>query len=495
MLRPGWFPEYSPRDQKIFDTILDRIRDIFEQRNFQHIRTPAVEKNEVLLKGGETVANEIFGLHSIKPIKEHIYAITQYIETLWNIDDNKNLVIQKLLKYITTQEFQKEDLETLIQEKDQLIKWREYDEKLMKDKISELFWTNNNEWWLKKYSLHFDLTVPFARYTLDHLNELVFPFKRYQMQPVWRGERQQRGRFREFRQCDVDSIWKSWTSVGYRYGAETIATLQSAIQSVFSHYNIQKSFVSHVSHIGLTKAFLAFYLDNDDAKVKAVTDLLDKYYKKEHDVFATELQSLVSAELAEMILKLIETKDYSILSNYDEEAFQILDSTIITLQKLWAKIVFDITIVRGLGYYTDIVFETFLEEEIALGSICSGGGYEDFTKFLDPKQVYSWIGGSIGLSRLMEIILEQASSQDSIESYLFVNFEETFDAILSLYTRFLSEWKICELYPTAAKFGKQLEYADKKWISKVVILGTTEQQEAVYIIKDLATGEQQKIDI
>jgi histidyl-tRNA synthetase len=99
------------------------------------------------------------------------------------------------------------------------------------------------------------------------------------------------------------------------------------------------------------------------------------------------------------------------------------------------------------------------------------------------------------LGRFVYLAIEKIWSLPSSESYLFVNFEETFDGIQSLYTRFLSEWKICELYPTAAKFGKQLEYADKKWISKVVILGTTEQQEAVYIIKDLATGEQQKIDI
>jgi histidyl-tRNA synthetase len=94
--------------------------------------------------------------------------------------------------------------------------------------------------------------------------------------------------------------------------------------------------------------------------------------------------------------------------------------------------------VRGLGYYTDIVFETFLTEEISLGSICSGGGYEDFTKFLDPKQVYSGIGGSIGLSRLMELILEKANTYDTEDTYLFVHMEDTFDAILAVYMKFLS---------------------------------------------------------
>jgi histidyl-tRNA synthetase len=136
------------------------------------------------------------------------------------------------------------------------------------------------------------------------------------------------------------------------------------------------------------------------------------------------------------------------------------------------------------------VFETFLENEMSLWSICSGGWYQDFTKFIDPKQVFSWIWGSIWLSRLMEIMLAESDKVQSGVSYLLLNFEETFENILSLYTKFISDWKIVELYPTAAKFGKQLEYADKKGIRYAIILWSDELQKGIYKVKDLVTGEE-----
>lgn len=417
MYRPGGFPEYNPKEQKIFDQIQHIIRYVFTQRNFQHIWTPAVERNDILLKWWDTVANEIFGLVGLKDFDR------------WEIERAK-----------------------------------------------------------KDYSLHFDLTVPFARYTLDHLSELVFPFKRYQMQPVWRGERQQRWRFKEFWQCDVDSIWKSGSNIWYWYAVETISTLQSAIQSVFNTFQIQKSFVTHISHIWLTKSYLNTLLQ-DETKVKSVVELLDKFYKKEYAVFVSELVDMVGHEQADTICHLIETKDYSLLENYDQSAFEMLDKSIQWLEKLGCKVIYDLTIVRWLWYYTDIVFETFIENEINLGSICSGGWYEDFTKFIDPKNIYSGIGGSIGLSRVMELILEQQTDSTSTESYMFLNFDDTLDSILSLYQEFLSEWKICELYPIEAKFWKQLEFADKKWVRYAVILGTTELGKWEYQIKDLKNWE------
>ena len=423
MLRPGWFPEYSPSEQKIFDIILNSIGHIFTQRNFDHIWTPAVEKNDILLKGGETVANEIFGLVGLKDFEK------------WELERAK-----------------------------------------------------------KDYSLHFDLTVPFARYVLDHTNEITFPFRRYQMQPVRRGERQQRGRFKEFWQCDVDCIWRSGTDVGHRYACETISTLQSALQSVLQSFSLSKKFTSHISHIGLTKSFLESHLES--SQVPWVMDLFDKYYKKTHEVFMQELTALVWSEFAKTIEQIIINKDHAILCNYDEKAYEKLNNTIKDLQLLWSNVVFDITIVRWLGYYTDIVFETFFDDEIALWSICSGGWYEDFTKFIDPKQIFSGIGWSIWLSRLMEIIKDnkQVISRDS-ESYFFLNFENTQNDILWLYQRFISEWKTCELYPVEAKFGKQLEYADKKWITHAVILWDGEKEENIYIIKNMKTGEQVKVNL
>ncbi len=463
MYRPGGFPEYTPKEQKIFDDIQDIIRTIFVQRNFQHIWTPAVERNDILLKWWDTVSNEIFWLVWFKDYSNWMPVLLDYWNKEQDVSKKEGLIISDILD-----------------------SYRE-----------DYYWYTRHDgtevsWWkipfLKDYSLHFDLTVPFARYTLDHLQELIFPFKRYQMQPVWRWERQQRGRYKEFRQCDVDSIWKSWSNLWYWYAVETISTLQSAIDEVFKSFSLDKSFVSHISHIWLTKLYL-WSLLQDDWKVQSVVSLLDKFYKKEYSVFVWELIECVWQEYADNICNLIQTKDYSLLENYDTDSFDILHNTITILNKLWCNVVYDVTIVRWLWYYTDIVFETFIENEINLWSICSGWWYEDFTKFIDPKNVFSGIGGSIGLSRLMELILENETQVSNIENYMFLNFEDTFDSIISVYKKFLSEWKICELYPLEAKFGKQLEYADKKWIRYAVILGTTELERWEYQIKDLKSGE------
>jgi histidyl-tRNA synthetase len=491
MLRPWWFPEYWPQEQKIFDIIQACIRMSFEQRNFQHIWTPAVEKNEILLKWGETVANEIFWLISAKPVKEFIKKMIEIHKNMSDSlvmerDQQDNILNERM--WITEN---KEAFKEILINK--VITDELHDNRLvLNNELVSLLDSFRKEW-IKDYSLHFDLTVPFARYTLDHFSELTFPFKRYQMQPVRRGERQQRWRFKEFRQCDVDCIWPSGTKVGYRYACETIATLQWAMSAVFEKFSVQKRFVSHISHIALTKAFLAHETKNDVEKIKRIVELLDKFYKKNPDDFYHELSEIAWSVLAERINILILSKDYSVLQEYDQQAYEQLDNTLKTLNALGSSITYDFTIVRWLGYYTDIVFETFLENEMSLWSICSGGGYQDFTKFIDPKQVFSGIWWSIWLSRLMEIMMEVSKDIHNESAYLFLNFEETFPEILSLYTKYIADWKTVELYPTPAKFGKQLEYADKKGIRYAIILWSDELEKGIYKVKDLVTGEE-KVD-
>lgn len=420
MLRPGWFPEYSPHDQKVFDGVVSLIQSTFQQHNFDHIRTPAVERNEVLLKWWEEVGNEIFGLIGLKDYEKGNYERAK-----------------------------------------------------------------------KSYSLHFDLTIPLARYTLDHIAELTFPFKRYQIQPVWRGERQQRWRFREFWQCDVDSIWRSGSQDASYAGAETISVLQKSIQAVFDTYDISHNFQSHVSHIGLTKNYLADKLWED--KVADILKLLDSYHKLESEKFANQLEDLIEDEkVIEEIMRLINNQELDLLASYD--GYEELTKTLEYLKKLGANTIFDFSIVRGLDYYTGPVFETFVLQEKSLWSICSGWSYEKFTAFLDEKNNFSGVGGSIGLSRMMEIVLDSMSEKITTrsESYCFVYFEETIDEIIALYKGLLEIWKSCEIYPQAESFGKQLSYADKKWCRYAVILWERELKKGIYQIKDLETGETQE---
>jgi histidyl-tRNA synthetase len=156
----------------------------------------------------------------------------------------------------------------------------------------------------------------------------------------------------------------------------------------------------------------------------------------------------------------------------------------------------DFGIVRGLDYYTWTVFETFIDEERNLWSIASGGRYENFTKFIEPKTNFSGVGGSIWVSRLESFIFDKIQlNQKTTSEYLILNFPETTTQCLGLFSKFLKEWKKVEFYPSPDKFKKQLKYADKKWIKYCIILGENELNENCYILKNMETWEQEKIPL
>lgn len=141
---------------------------------------------------------------------------------------------------------------------------------------------------LKDYGLHFDLTVPFARYTLDREHQLTFPFKRYQIQPVWRGERAQKGRYREFFQCDIDVIWKGEKKYFY-YDAEIIATLGSTLTQILKSYEVHDTPIFHINNKKLIKAFLSEISENDE-QIQQISTLIDKYSKIGKENFVATLR-------------------------------------------------------------------------------------------------------------------------------------------------------------------------------------------------------------
>jgi len=343
--------------------------------------------------------------------------------------------------------------------------------------IFGLYWLAQGGEDLKEYSLHFDLTIPFARYILDHEGEMTFPFKRYQTQPVRRGERAQRGRFREFWQCDIDTVWRaeSKDSMVF-YDAETLIVIANILEEIRKEYFPNKTISIHYND----RKFLSKLLD-DLANKDDVYSLFDKYYKIGAEKFEQELYTLVSAEKAKAIQNQI--------LNPDKNP-ELIELEVI-LQKMNInnlKLVFDPFITRGLDYYTGTVYETFFDDDMALGSISSGGRYDGLTAHIDPKRSFSGVGGSIGISRLMTLIFEQeeAKKQSSTE-YLCVNFTDTFGEICSIAQILRSSGKHVEIYPVADKLGKQFSYADKKWIPYVVILGTGELEKKIYKVKDLQT--------
>ncbi len=378
------------------------------------------------------------------------------------------------------------------------------------DTGKQIFWLYGLAQWAedtKEYSLHFDLTVPFARYVLDRENELTFPFKRYQVQPVRRGERSQRGRFKELWQSDIDVIRqeteKPIIGKNLYYDAEMLIVIAKALHAIVQKFLGEKPFTLHVNNRYLLAGFFSQF---DETIVPQLYSLLDKYYKIGADVFAKELALLVSKDEVKKIIDFVQTDfdrlqpdlvDNDLYRRGYAELKEVLGYVSWLNQNDKYTIVRDPYIIRGLDYYTWTVYETFFDDDIALWSISSGGRYENLTGYINPKKNnYSWVGWSIWLSRMVYLILETMKPQHTTATeYLFIHFSETIKDISMLASLFIDEGKTVEIYPSADKLGKQFAYADKKGIPHVVIFGEGEKVLKRYKIKDMKTGEEKEISL
>ncbi len=337
---------------------------------------------------------------------------------------------------------------------------------------------------LKDYSLHFDLTIPFARYILDHEQEIVFPFKRYQIQPVWRGERAQRGRFREFWQCDIDTVWRGDSSSSMIfYDAETLIVIANIFDKIRKDKKLWKVTIHYNDRKFLSK-LLDHYINKSELYA-----LFDKYYKMGKEKFDQELVTLVGEQEAQKI------KQQLINPEKNPELLE-LEWYLSKLNTQKLPIIFDPFITRWLDYYTGMVYETFFDDDMALGSISSWWRYENLTTYIDPKRNFSGVGGSIWISRLISMILEKWEwSLQSKTNYLCLHFSETLEDITIIANQLREKWNNVEIYPNADKLGKQFTYADKKWIPYVVILGEWEKSENIYKIKNMETWEEIRINL
>lgn len=325
---------------------------------------------------------------------------------------------------------------------------------------------------LKEYALHFDLTVPFARYVLDREAELAFPFKRYQMQPVRRGERPQKGRFREFFQCDIDVLWRKDSGQSYLYyDAEVIFVIAQTLQKVLHRMHIDDTAVMHISNRKLLMGFLQSLLS--EHKVSMVSALIDKYQKMgEADFVASLAEMKINEQHIAQIIDFITLKvDIASLEQVTcladtplfQEGVQELKGVISFLEQFQISFgqpcpyVIDFQIVRGLDYYTGTVFEGILEKDFSFGSISGGGRYGELTGYIDAKRDhFAGVGGTLGISRLLAKIFEEITEkQHTVAEYLFVHFPETLDETLRLVSSFQAEGKKVEMYPLADKLGKQ----------------------------------------
>jgi histidyl-tRNA synthetase len=423
--------ELLPRDQIAFQRMLDTIRRTFERFGFLPVETPVMELSEVLLtkSGGET-ERQVYFLQSTGAL-----------------------------------------------EKD-------------KDGLPEL-------------AMRFDLTVPLARYVAEHEHDLAFPFRRYQMQRVYRGERAQRGRFREFYQCDIDVIGKDALST--RYDAELPAVIASVFEALaigdftiqFNHRKLLRGFFEGQGIAeGERQAAVLREIDKLDKRGEAAVreTLIGEGYGLDPTVADTLLAfsrvRAVGHDAAQAALDALGAG-----TPLFEEGRAELRDTLAQLRALGVaenRFALNLSIARGLDYYTGIVYETMLNAHPDIGSICSGGRYENLASHY-TKSKLPGVGISIGLTRLFWQLREAgliATADSSVDVLVSLMDDSGLDAALSLSQRLRTVGLNVETQFEPRKLKKQLEYANRAGIRFVVIRGEDEAARNVVAVKDLRRGEQ-----
>lgn len=355
-------------------------------------------------------------------------------------------------------------------------------------------------------SMRFDLTVPLARYVSQRYNDLTFPFKRYQMSKVYRGERQQKGRYREFYQCDIDIIGNE--SLDLVYDAE----IPTIIYHVFKELNIGE-FVIKINNRKVLNGFFSS-LDLSE-KVTDILRIIDKIDKIGKEAVKKELINIgVSDEKCNSILEFIEItgSNDEILSkldslNIENEVFvnglSELKQVVKNLRAFNVpeeNFIINLTIARGLDYYTGTVYETNLVKYPELGSICSGGRYENLTEYY-TKQKLPGIGISIGLTRLFSQlkdigVLDEKPEEKSVTKILVMDIgNQDFDYMLKVATAFRESGIQTDVYYGDKGMKAKMKYANKLYIPYVAIIGEDEVKNNTVSLKNMFTGEQKTISV
>lgn len=425
--------DFSPDQMLKRDYVFNIIKETFYKYGYKQIQTPAIEKIETLTgKYGEEGDRLIF-----KILKRG----------------------DKLKKEI--QKFEDSDLD------------------------------NNIEKAFCDQALRYDLTVPTARYVVQHKNDINFPFKRFQIQPVWRADRPQKGRYREFYQLDADVI-----------GSNSLLNeleIILLIDSVFTDLKIP-DFTIKINNRKILSAIAEVTGESD--KIIDITIAIDKLDKiGEQGVIKELVEKNISQKAIEIIKPILKTKGSfkdvilklkEIISSSEIGALGIeeLETIFTYVEKIElksAKLVLDMTLARGLNYYTGAIFEVTIEGA-SVGSVCGGGRYDDLTSVFGLKDV-SGVGISFGADRIIDILEDFSLYPEFISSatkLLIINSEDTNINTILLAEKFRNEGINTEIYPDKVKVKKQLKYANNNNISFVVFV----ENDSVMQLKNMLTGEQ-----
>ena len=418
--------ELLPREQMVFQHMLDTIRRGYERFGFVQIETPVFEMRDVLLtkSGGET--------------EKQVY----FVQSTGALQQGHDIDM----------------------------------------------------------ALRFDLTVPLARYVAEHERDLAFPFRRYQIQRVYRGERAQRGRFREFYQCDIDVIGKDKLDAGFD------AELPAIIVQIFEELKIG-NFTINFSNRKILLGLLAGFGVADPETQKLTLREIDKLDKIGKDKVRESMMGLgLTNDQAEKVLNLIAftgSKDEALqllrAQNCSNELFQQglkeLEHVVASLRALGTpekRTRLNLAIARGLDYYTGTVYETLIDDHPEFGSVCSGGRYDDLASFY-TKSKLPGVGISIGLTRLFDqlnahgLLPKASNTVDVLVTQLDTQLSATY---LALATDLRHAGFNVENYLEPAKLDKQLKYADKSGIPIALLVGSNEAEKGTILVKDLAAKTQ-----
>lgn len=445
--------DFSPSEVRKRQYILQTIRTIFERYGYQPLETPSMENLTTLMgKYGEEGDRLIFkilnnGLHEKKEA------------------DKKNL----------NEEWQK----------------------LLEKPYSTPVVTER--------ALRYDLTIPFARYVVMHQHELAFPFRRYQMQPVWRADRPQKGRYREFWQCDCDVVG----STSLINEAELLCIYQSAfhqlaVPQVTIKINSRKLLAGMAAIAGHESQMMDITIAIDKLDKIGWEGVTKELQNRGIDVEGiTKIQNIISLSgtndgILEQLVQLMQEHQCTIGLQGVEELKQTLQYYETLKSSDWSgTIAVDASLARGLNYYTGIIVEV-TTAAVKMGSIGGGGRYDDLTGLFGLNGL-SGVGISFGVDRIYDVIEELGLFPEALESgckAMVVNFggeNETY--ALQVVQQLRNAGIATELYPDAVKFDKQMKYAHKRNIPFVLLLGDEERTQQLISIKNFRTGIQQKLPL
>lgn len=355
---------------------------------------------------------------------------------------------------------------------------------------------------ISEKALRYDLTVPFARYVVQHQNEIDFPFKRYQIQPVWRADRPQKGRFREFFQCDADVV-----------GSKSLLQEVDFIKlydQVFTKLNL-KGVTIKINNRKILSGIAEVIGASD--KLIDFTVALDKLDKIGEDGVKKEMLNKGISETAiEKVKPLFSftgttseklDKLRTMLFSSEEglqgvEELQFIVNAIKEIPLETAILDLDVTLARGLNYYTGAIFEVSPPETVKMGSIGGGGRYDDLTGIFGLKDI-SGVGISFGLDRIYLVLEELEVFPETVApstKALFINFGDK-EALycLKAVNTLRSNKIIAEIYPDSAKMKKQMAYANKRKIPFVILAGTSEMDNKIFTVKDMQSGTQKEVNL